>query len=265
MDHMANILGIQHKVAQVFIGKLREVIMRSQEIAKLTKNVHMDGGHFGGRPRHGRIRRVPVEEVQDHVVNKLMRKTKQPTKTAIANHVRRIKKRRLVFALTQISENQFEGGIRTIVAVADSENEEAAMSLALKHIEPGAAVMTDENPAYNQLGKFFDHHTVEHSKEFATIDGINSNQAECYYSRLRRHVIGVSHRIEPKYTLDTASEMAWRHDVRRMSQRKRLADLLKRINTSGLSRHWRGYFQGCNRPGEMIWSPEEGKNIIRKL
>lgn len=149
--------------------------------------------------------------------------------------------------------------------MADTETENYALSLALKYIEPGSTVMTDESPAYNQLSKYFDHKTVEHAKEFATIDGVNSNQAESFFSRLRRHEYGVSHRIEPKYLFDIATEMAWREDVRHKTYKERISELLQAIFTNSKSIDWAGYWQGFNRPGEITWSPSTSASHIRKL
>ena len=263
-DHLANLIDVQVKTAQVFIGKLREVLVHSRSIKKLSGLVQIDGGHFGGRPRHGRVRRVEVEDVRAHTENMLTKKTKQPVKTAMINKFRLLK-RRIIMVLRQVSPFEFEGGVQTIVVSVDSENEKDAMSLALQYIEPGTTIMTDENPAYNQLSKYFEHLTVEHAKEFATVDGVNDNQAESYFSRVRRYVLGVAHRIEPKYQTDIAIEMAWREDVRRKTHRQRLSDILCRLFKTGRSLYWTGYWQGHNRPGELVWSAELNKLVIRKL
>lgn len=122
----------------------------------------------------------------------------------------RFKKRRVVMVLRELYPERGKGAKRTIIAVCMSENETDAIQLAQRYIAPGSLVMTDENPAYNQLSCWHDHRTVQHAVEFSTVDGVNDNQAESYFSRLRRYVLGVSHRIEPKYMADIAVEMAWR-------------------------------------------------------
>ncbi len=264
-ETFSGLLNVQVKTSQAFIGKIREALYRDRNEEMLSGLIHMDGGHFGGRPRHGRIRRHDTETIKNHVEDMLKRKGKQPATTARANAARRIKNRRVVFVLRQLSTFEGEGAIRTIVAIGDSENEDFALSLARKYIAPGSTVMTDENPAYNQFSKYYEHHTVEHAKEFATIDGVNSNQAESYFSRLRRHVLGVAHRIEPKYMLDIAFEMAWREDVRRMTHKEKLSIILDAVFSSGRSRHWTGYWQRLNRQGELVWSPRSMKSEIRPL
>lgn len=89
--------------------------------------------------------------------------------------------------------------------------------------------MTDENAAYNRLASWWEHHTLQHAKEFSSPEGYNENQAESYFSRLRRCQYGTVHRIEPKYLKDLANEMAWREDVRRLSEGEKLNDLMNRV------------------------------------
>lgn len=259
------LISVQCKTVQVLIGKIRELIMRSANQTKLSGLVHMDGGYFGGKPRHGRVRRVDNTSIKSHVESMLLAKTKKPLLTVKANALRKHKNRRVVMVLREVSPIRGQGAVRTVVAIADTETENYSMSLALKYIEKGSTIMTDESPAYNQFSKYYDHQTVEHAKEFATIDGINSNQAESFFSRLRRYEYGVGLRIEPKYLLDVASEMAWREDVRRLSYGDRLSDISNMIFTHGRSMYWTGYWQGLNRPGKFTWSTEVDKSKLRPL
>lgn len=265
-DYLSLMFSITTKTAQVFIGKIREVLIRERDETKLSGLIHIDGGHFGGRPRNGRVRRVDVEDIRNHVVDMLTKKkTKQPAKTAKANFARKMKKRRVIIVLRQVSPIPGLGAEKTIVHIADGENEQIAMSLAEKYIAPGSVIWSDENAAYNRFGANYEHETVEHSKEFATLEGVNNNQAESYFSRIRRHVLGVVHRIEPKYMEDIAVEMAWREDVRRLSMGQRVDDLLSKTFQAGRSRYWTGYWQGINRPGELIWSPVKDKLEVRAV
>lgn len=251
---LCRIMDVQVKTAHAFVGKLREGLWRIQHQDQLKGVVQIDGGHFGGRPRHGRIRTKRKEDVTDHVVNQLRGKKKaSPRKGKSRANWQRFKKRRVVMTIRELYPEKGMGACKTIVAVCSSENESDAIQLARRYIVPGSVVMTDENPAYNQLSIWYDHRTVQHAVEFSTIDGINDNQAESYFSRLRRYVLGVSHRIEPKYMGDAAIEMAWREDVRRKSEGEKLKLLLK-ATFRGNSEWWRGYWQGLHRQGELSWA-----------
>ena len=245
-------LNVQIKTAQAFVGKLREVMYQSRPIVQLEGVVQIDGGHFGGRPRHGRVRTQPKADVTNHVEDKLQKKKKRQPKSSA--NFRRLKNRRVIMTIRELHTDAGMGARKTIVAVCMSENEIDAIKLARTYIKPDTMIMTDENPAYNQLSCWYDHQTVQHAVEFSTENGINDNQAESYFSRLRRYVLGVSHRIEPKYMADIAVEMAWREDMRRKTEGQKLESLLKAAFSHGLSNWWRGYFQGFKRADELLWN-----------
>lgn len=248
---LARKMNIQIKTAQAFIGKLREVMHALRPQIQLEGVVQIDGGHFGGRPRHDRVRRKSNAAISEHVEAQLQKKKKRQGRSSANWH--RFQKRRVVMVLRELHTDPKMGATKTIVAICKSENESDAIKLAQTYIKPGTLIMTDENPAYNQLSSWYDHRTVQHALEFSTLDGINDNQAESYFSRLRRYVKGVSHRIEPKYMADIAVEMAWREDTRRKNEGGKLEVLLKAVFSHGRSMWWRGYWQGFNRPDEILW------------
>ena len=110
-------------------------------------------------------------------------------------------------------------------------------------VAPGSTIYSDENSAYTWLESAgYIHEVVNHQEEFSTIEGVNENQAEAFFSRLRRYVLGVSHRIEPKYMLDYAVEMAWREDRRRKTEGQKNIALTVGLSKQHTSK-WRGYFQ----------------------
>lgn len=249
---LARDMNVSVKTAHVFMGKLREALYGIRCQDQLSGVIHIDGGHFGGRPRSGRVRRRSKEDIQAHVEAKIMGR-KQRDKGKSKANMRRFKNRRIVMNLRELHAEPGKGACKTITAICMAENQTYALDLAKHFIEPGSTVMTDENPAYTQFSKWFDHKVVNHAVEFSTPDGVNENQAESYFSRLRRYILGVAHRIQPKYMADIASEMSWREDTRRNTQRERLNFLLGAIKANGRSKWWRGYWQGFHRDGELLW------------
>ena len=157
--------------------------------------------------------------------------------------------------LREIDPERGKGAYKTRVAVAYAENAETANKLAEGLIEPGSIIMTDESGAYSALSVFYDHQVVAHSHEFSTIDGVNENQAECYFSRLRRAEYGTYHGFRPDYLLDYAQEFAWREDFRRRTELDKLQDLARRLFDAGMSCLWRGYWEGHKRPKSWIERP----------
>lgn len=252
---MCRLLDMQDKTATVLMGKLRESLLRQRDTEILSGLVEIDGGYFCGKPRKGRIRlKTNSADVAAALEARLrgepVAKRKPRNKAEARNWARR-KLRRVVMVLREIYPDRGSGAYRTRVAIAYSENERVATRLASHWVEPGSTIMTDENGAYTALSSWYDHHCVEHSVEFSTVDGVNENQAESFFSRMRRAEYGTFHGYRPKYLLDYAQEFAWREDVRTRTENEKLVDLFGRIFSSGLSRWWRGYWQGYHREGEF--------------
>jgi hypothetical protein len=100
-----------------------------------------------------------------------------------------------------------------------------------------------ESSAWERLHASYDTRRVNHSQEYATDDGTSVNQAESYFSRLRRAEIGQHHRISGRYLYQYANEMAWREDNRRLPN-----GMNWRLVTGAALRHaksqtWAGYWQ----------------------
>ena len=255
-------IPVNLKTAQVLMGKLRECLynIRNQDV--MQGLIHMDGGHFGGRPRNECFRKKSSGAIKAHVEAKLQAVKKSRRKISPKN-LKRLKKRRIVMVLRELFPQEGLGGRKTITAVCMSEDQSYAESLAKLYIKKKSDVMTDEGPAFAGFSKWFEHQTVPHAQMFQTLDEVNNNQAESYFSRLRRYALGVGHRIEPKYMADIANEMAWREDVRRQTQRYKLEQLLGAAFSYGRSQWWRGYWQGINRPGEILWDCTSSAPLIQ--
>lgn len=92
------------------------------------------------------------------------------------------------------------------------------------------------------LHAFYDAERINQTVAFS-LDGACTNQAESYFSRLRRAELGQHHRISGKYLSAYAVEMAWREDTRR-----RLNGTLHTLAAGAalghpVSRVWKGYWQ----------------------
>jgi transposase-like protein len=255
-------MDVAVKTAQVFMGKLRECLydIRNQDV--MQGLIHMDGGHFGGKPRNECFRKKSNKAIKAHVEAKLQA-VKKSRRIISPKNRERLKKRRIVMVLRELFPQGGLGGRKTITAVCMGEDQSYAESLAKRYIKKDSNVMTDEGVAFAGFSEWFDHQTVPHAQMFQTLDEVDNNQAESYFSRLRRYALGVGHRIEPKYMADIANEMAWREDVRRQTQRYKLEQLLGGAFKYGRSQWWRGYWQGINRPGEILWDCTSNAPLIQ--
>ena len=93
--------------------------------------------------------------------------------------------------------------------------ESAAVPLIRQHVASGTIVHADEGAGWDALHASYDMRRVNHSVEYVGEDGASVNQAESWFSRLRRAEYGVHHRISGAYLYQYANEMAWREDHRR--------------------------------------------------
>lgn len=244
-----------NKAAHVTLGKLREAIFRTQDFTPLTGVVEIDGGYFGGKPRKPNRRgRRNNQAIVDRIAGRPAKRPWHASGMTRTNWEKR-KNKRVVMIFRQ-QGRPGEGAVRSIAAVAKSENDKDAANLIARYVSPDAIIMTDESPAYATVSATNTHFAVKHSEEYVTADGVNENQAESFFSRLRRWEYGVSHGVRTTYLADYANEMVWREDVRRCSIRTQVELLLEKALTVGHSRWWRGYYQGKRRGAEILMNQD---------
>ena len=106
----------------------------------------------------------------------------------------------------------------------------------------GSELHADEGPHWDELEFLFNAHRVNHSEAYSW-DGSCTNQAESYFSRLRRAVDGQHHHVSKQYLHQYANEMAWREDHRRTANGGQHAAVLTAALHSPVSRAWKGYWQ----------------------
>ncbi len=238
-SEMSRTLGVAYMTAFVLLHKLRESIVENADKTPLTGLIHIDGAHVSGRVRKPRVK---LKTTQAQARTKI-------DAGANADHPNR----RIVMVLREVDPDGVIGATRTVVEIVPVESQEWANKLAKQYIKKGARVMTDEHPAYGQFMARYEHATVNHSFEFSTDKGINNNQAESFFSRMRRMVWGQIHRLTPKYMLDYTTEIAWREDWRRRSTSMQVDELLG-MALKKKSTWWRGYWQGHHRQTEVFFA-----------
>ena len=70
-----------------------------------------------------------------------------------------------------------------------------------------------------------------------------TNQAESFFSRLRRMEIGTHHHIAGPYLHQYAAEASWREDNRRVSNGAQAMTVAACAMVGKVSRQWAGYWQ----------------------
>ena len=247
-------LGLTPKSVQANFGKIREVLIHSLDLTPMTGTVHVDGGHFCGKPRKPN-RKIPVPK--DAIAKRYgKKKPANTTKPWIEmgmtrpNYLR-LAQKRVVIVFTEAGKLG-EGSRRSIPIVCRRECDEHVFPLMKAFVRQDAIVMTDESGAYNGFTALgIEHHQVKHSEMFSTSEGVNDNMCETFFSRMRRAEYGTYHGYRPKYLQDYAIEHSWRDDNRRVAQEELVRKLTGQMFGSGKSTWWRGYWQGNHRQGEL--------------
>jgi transposase-like protein len=131
-------------------------------------------------------------------------------------------------------------GGKTLTTVVAKESDGVPFVRAT--VEPGATVHADEAPGWDRLHAHFEMRRINHSVAYS-LDGACTNQAESYFSRLRRAELGQHHHISGKYLNAYAGEMAWKEDNRRQSNGAQHLAVTGAALTHPVSRVWAGYWQ----------------------
>jgi transposase-like protein len=183
-------MGTSYKSAFVLAHKLREAMaseVRQSAIGGEGKRAEVDGGYFGGYVK-------PANRREDRVDRR--------------KRVNQTGKRKAVVVIR-------ERGGKTVPGVFRSEAE--ALTFIRTRIAPKTTLYADEAASWNDLHARFTMHRINHQEAYS-LGGefeINTNQAESFFSRMRRAEIGHHHHLAGPYLLRFAQEAAWREDHRR--------------------------------------------------
>jgi hypothetical protein len=208
-------LDCQYKSAFVLAHKLREAM--ASEAAGATiggkgKIAHIDGAYFG----------------------KHVRKANKKTDRKDARTVEDQRGKKQVVVVMR------EVGGRTLSFVVGKESD--GVAIARQRVESGTVMHADESKAWERLHASYETRRVNHSVAYSQ-DGVDTNQAESFFSRLRRAEFGVHHRIAGRLLSQYANEMAWREDHRRTSNGDQFTAIAGLAITHPVSRQWCGYWQ----------------------
>lgn len=209
---MSRNLDVQYKSAYVLLHKIREVMAAETADATLSGEVEVDGAYFGGHVR-------PENRKEDRKDRRL--KENQSGK------------RRVVVVMRQ------RGG-RTLPFVFRSEDQSVPTIRA--RVASGTTVYADEASGWDELHAVYETKRINHSLAFED-EGACTNQAESYFSRLRRAEWGQHHHISGRHLHAYAAEMAWREDHRRVPNGTLFTAVVDAALNAPVSRQWKGYWQ----------------------
>jgi len=100
-----------------------------------------------------------------------------------------------------------------------------------EHVEtPKSVLHTDQEAAYMPIGqKFIAHHTVNHSVREYVRGDVSTNQAENYFSQLKRSLDGTHHHVSREHLHRYLAEFDYRYSTRDLSDTERMQRLMGRV------------------------------------
>jgi hypothetical protein len=226
MLSMSRDLGVSYKTAFVLCHKIREAMaasMRGRTLGGERQVVEIDGGYFGGYCK-------PNNERDQRFDRRLVRYLTGKRKCVVI-----------------IREQQ---GL-CVTGVFDNEGK--AIRFAANRIRKGSIVHADEAASWDRLHAAFRVKRINHSKAYS-LNGVSTNQAESFFSRLRRNEAAHVH-ISGPYLLRYAQEMAFREDNRRKSNEEQYKRVIGLALANSPSVDFCGYWQRRELSG--LVAPDE--------
>src|SRR5260370_39028430 len=175
-------LGVQYKTAFVLAHKMREAMgaeLKGRMIGGNGKTAAIDGGYFGGYAKPANLR--------EH------RKDRRLA-------VNQTGKRKVVVVVR-------ERGGQALPGVFHSEAQ--ALGFIRDRERQGTLISADEASSWNDLHARFEMVRINHQEAYS-LNGVHTNDAESFFSRMRRAEIGHHHHIAGPYLLRFAQEASWR-------------------------------------------------------
>jgi len=214
-------LDCQYKTAFVLLHKLREALEAEGVTEPMTGTLEADGKVLFGKVRQ-----------RNHKRNRIDLRLKRNQNG----------KRRMLVTLRQ------RGG-RTWNKVFNEESD--AAEDIMNFVEPGSTVHLDENPGWNKLeldliGMGVNVKRINHQLAYSTEESCTNN-AESFFSRVERSIVGIHHHFTEKYAEAYGGELAWREDARRIDNGTQFLMIAMATATFGMSK-MRGYWQRYLKP-----------------
>jgi transposase-like protein len=205
-------LDVQYKTAFVLAHKLREAMASESAEDTLQGEVEVDGAYFGGHVR-------PANWKENRVDRRL------------AQH--QTGKRGVVVVMRERN-----GATLPFVFRAEGE----AIYTIANRVALGSTIYADEAASWDVLHQRYLTKRINHQECYSDGEAC-TNQAESFFSRLRRAEFGIHHHISGRYLAAYASEMAWRENNRRVSNGEQYLMTTAASLAHPVSRQWKGYWQ----------------------
>ena len=209
-------LGTQYKTAFVLAHKMREAMAAESKGAHVGgpgRKAEIDGGYFGGYVKPA-----------NHRENRRDRRLR----------MNQFGKRKVVVVIRERDGKTLPGVF---------ESEVAALNFIRTRVAPQTELYADEAGSWNELHARFTMHRINHQEAYSLPGGVYTNNAESFFSRMRRAEIGHHHHLAGPYLIRFAQEASWREDHRREANGEQVDRIVALAMASRPSVDFCGYWQ----------------------
>ncbi len=189
---LSRAIGVTQKTAWFMLHRLRLALQGDSEV-KLSGEVEADESFIGGKARN-------------------MHKSKREE---------RIQGRGGVGKAIVMGVLERHGEVRA--SVIPNRRKGQVQGEVRKHVEPGAAIFTDELLSYDGLNDEYAHAVINHAEEYVR-GNVHTNGMENFWSLLKRGIGGTYVSVEPFHLFRYVDEQAWRFNNRKGSDNKPMKD-----------------------------------------
>lgn len=120
----------------------------------------------------------------------------------------------------------FQRNGNVILQVVPDTQQVTLQTLVWNTVPLGSMIFTDEWRSYFNLKDDYRHGWVEHSKGRYAYGIIHTNSIECFWSSMKRTIIGTYHQVKRKYLQNYCYESAFRYNTRQLTEGERFNFLL---------------------------------------
>jgi transposase-like protein len=215
---MSRDLGTSYKTSFVLAHKMREAMaaeVRQTAIGGEGKKAEVDGGYFGGYVK-------PANRRENRKDRRL--------------RLNQNGKRKVVVVIRERGGKTLPGMFRT---------EADALNFIRRSVPVSTTLYADEASSWNALHARYTLHRINHQEAYSLRDEAqtHTNNAEGFFSRMRRGEIGHYHHVAGPYLLRFAQEAAWREDHKREPNGSQVDRIVALAMANKPSVDFSGYWQ----------------------
>lgn len=190
-------LGVTQKTAWFMLHRVR-LGLQSNDGGKLSGEVEVDESFIGGKARN-------------------MHASKRAERMAAGSN----KGKTIAVAI-------IERGGKVKTTVVERRRKKELQAAVREHVEAGSAIFSDELLSYEGLSEDYEHAVINHAIEYAQ-GNVHTNNAENFWSLLKRGIHGTYVNVEPFHLFRYLDEQAFRYNNRKLTDGQRFEAAVQQI------------------------------------